>query len=267
MRQSVESSLGSSVAAALKGTGTIRGIFANMGSAVIDSLSNMWSKQLIQHLFTSKQEVAQEQVKQAALTSVQTAGQTARAAGAQAANAAQQATGAAAATAIVGQTAAAFTGVLAMISAMAASIAAIPPVGPAMAAAMMAGVGASAAMLAGASAAAAGGIATSMAVPSFDVGSWSVPVDSPAFVHKDELIVPAKGGQADRARAILSGEEPWPAARQGVTVAPKININATALDGRGVGQVLARAGQHTVQGIAKAVRTLGQPRPRAWGRT
>lgn len=42
-------------------------------------------------------------------------------------------------------------------------------------------------------------------IPSFDVGSWSIPQDTLARVHKDELIVPAKNGSADNVRNMLTG--------------------------------------------------------------
>ena len=42
-------------------------------------------------------------------------------------------------------------------------------------------------------------------LPSFDVGSWKLPFDTLAKVHKDEMIVPAKGGIADNMRNLLSG--------------------------------------------------------------
>lgn len=42
-------------------------------------------------------------------------------------------------------------------------------------------------------------------IPSFDVGSWSLPSDTLAMVHKDEMIVPAKNGMADGMRNMLSG--------------------------------------------------------------
>lgn len=41
-------------------------------------------------------------------------------------------------------------------------------------------------------------------IPSFDVGSWQIPADTLAMVHKNEMIVPAKGGLADGMRNMLS---------------------------------------------------------------
>ena len=58
-------------------------------------------------------------------------------------------------------------------------------------------------------------------IPSFDVGSWRLPADTLAMVHKDEMIVPASGGQADGVRSLLSGG----AAKQ----APQINLSYSAV--------------------------------------
>ena len=58
-------------------------------------------------------------------------------------------------------------------------------------------------------------------VPSFDVGSWRLPADTLAMVHKDEMIVPAAGGQADGVRSLLSGG--------GSQKAPQINLTYSAV--------------------------------------
>lgn len=41
-------------------------------------------------------------------------------------------------------------------------------------------------------------------IPSLDVGSWQLPADTLAMVHKNEMIVPAKGGLADGVRNMLT---------------------------------------------------------------
>lgn len=51
--------------------------------------------------------------------------------------------------------------------------------------------------------AAAGAVVAGLA--SFDVGSWRIPEDQVAAVHKDEMIVPARGGVADMFRDYLTG--------------------------------------------------------------
>ena len=58
-------------------------------------------------------------------------------------------------------------------------------------------------------------------IPSFDVGSWRLPADTLAMVHKDEMIVPASGGQADGVRSLLSGG--------GSQKAPQINLTYSAV--------------------------------------
>ena len=58
-------------------------------------------------------------------------------------------------------------------------------------------------------------------IPSFDVGSWRLPADTLAMVHKDEMIVPAAGGQADGVRSLLAGG--------GSQKAPQINLTYSAV--------------------------------------
>lgn len=58
-------------------------------------------------------------------------------------------------------------------------------------------------------------------IPSFDVGSWRLPADTLAMVHKDEMIVPAAGGQADGVRSLLSGG--------GTRQSPQINLSYSAV--------------------------------------
>ena len=57
-------------------------------------------------------------------------------------------------------------------------------------------------------------------IPSFDVGSWRLPADTLAMVHKDEMIVPAKGGIADGMRDLLGSG--------GGQSTPTINLNYSA---------------------------------------
>jgi hypothetical protein len=44
-----------------------------------------------------------------------------------------------------------------------------------------------------------------LSLASFDVGSWFVPRDMPAMVHRGEMIVPSYNGLADQFRNRLSG--------------------------------------------------------------
>lgn len=42
-------------------------------------------------------------------------------------------------------------------------------------------------------------------LPGFAAGSWSIPEDTMAMVHKNEMVVPAQGGMADAMRGMLAG--------------------------------------------------------------
>jgi hypothetical protein len=131
------------------------------------------------------------------------------------------AAGVAAATAMVSTNAAAFTGTLGMLQAMAAAVAPILPAGPALAAAMEAGIAAAtgtvAASTAAATAAIAGIGAGSAGIAAFDVGSWNVPMDQLAMVHQGEQIVPKNFAEKIRETGSLAGN---------ATGGNIININA-----------------------------------------
>lgn len=58
-------------------------------------------------------------------------------------------------------------------------------------------------------------------IPSYDIGSWRLPADTLAMVHKDEMIVPAAGGQADGVRSLLSGGHQ--------NASPQINLSYSAV--------------------------------------
>lgn len=202
----------------IKGTkslvASIGSMLQSIGSTILKQFTDKWAKNITDKLFSKKlsgnkgpdqTRIAQETATQAAITGVAAAGNTARLTALKAANLAAGASGVASATAIVTANVAAFTALLAMISAMAAAVAAIPPDGPAMAAAMTGGVAAATGVLTGAASAATATISGSMSgIASFDVGTWSVPQDMLAMVHKGEPIIPAPF--ADSARKVLSGE-------------------------------------------------------------
>ena len=69
--------------------------------------------------------------------------------------------------------------------------------------------------------------AVASAVPSFDIGSWSVPADTLAMVHAGETIIPA--GPAAAFRAAMAGGASTTAARA-VTVNHATHFNVQALD-------------------------------------
>jgi len=48
-------------------------------------------------------------------------------------------------------------------------------------------------------------VGTIASLPKYDVGAWNISSDHLATVHKGEMIVPARGGQADMVRDMLSG--------------------------------------------------------------
>lgn len=97
-------------------------------------------------------------------------------------------------------------------------------------------------------------------MPSFDVGSWRLPNDMVAQVHKDEMIVPAKGGVADNVRALLSGKAALAGTNGAMVFSPNISINASAIDGRGMKKALQEAGRDLVEVLNKEYRNFNRPR-------
>lgn len=249
---------------------TITQMIRSLGQGILESVGNSWVKSIVDRWSTgfakmiglkqadNSKELALEQTKQASLTSVAAAGNTARITAAKVANAAAAASGAAAATSVVAANAAAFTALLSMIAAVASSIATIPPTGPAMAAAMMAGVGVATGTLTASTASATAAISSSVAgIASFDVGTWSVPQDMLAVVHKGEPIIPAPF--ADKARAVLSGEMvPASSAASSPTFSPVININASSVDSKGIKKVLASSSKDMVNILNKEWRNFNR---------
>jgi hypothetical protein len=250
----------------------ITSVFQSIGNTILKQFTDRWAKTITDKLFggilggnnkgPDQTRVAQETATQAAITGVATAGNTARLTAAKAANMAAGASGAASATAIVTANAAAFTALLAMISAMAAAVAAIPPDGPALAAAMTAGVGAATGVLTGATSAATAAIASSMSgVASFDVGTWSVPQDMLAMVHKGEPIIPAPF--ADSARKVLSGEMIPAAALDGAGGGYgdiHIHNSYSAIDGKGMKGIIKKHSSDIADNLAKVNRGFYRPK-------
>ena len=75
-----------------------------------------------------------------------------------------------------------------------------------------------------------GGI-ESLLIPSFDVGAWSIPHDTLAMVHANEMVVPARGGVADSVRGLLSGGSvAASSAVGGTTVIHNHNYNGALMD-------------------------------------
>lgn len=241
LKKTIQDSLASSLAAVAKGTMSIRGLFQSMGQAVMSAVIDMWAKNTAAAIM-----------------------------GSQAQTAATAAAGTAATATAATTTAANMT----MLESIGTALSSIPWYGW-VGLAILAGV---------AAARGGGGSSTStssvnlgrspdsyyttpsgMAMPSYDVGAWSIRGDHIAKVHDGELIAPSKGGVADTVRGMLSGK--LAPAGAGVSMNPRININASAIDGRGLGRVLANSGRDVVQGLYKAGRTLSKPNPSKWGLT
>lgn len=248
---------------------TVKEMFRTLGQSILESVGNAWVKSIVDRWSTgfakmvgitqadNSKEIALEQAKQASLTSVAIAGNTARITASKVASATAAASGAATATSIVAANAAAFTALLAMIAAVASSIATIPPAGPAMAAAMLAGVGVATGTLTASTASATAAISSSVAsVASFDVGTWSVPQDMLAVVHKGEPIIPTPF--ADKARAVLSGEMVPASTASSSTFSPVIQITANAIDSRGMKKVLASSSKDMVNILNKEWRNFNR---------
>lgn len=251
----------------------ITSVFQSIGNTILKQFTDKWAKSITDKLFSGilggnktkgpdQTKIAQETATQAAITGIAAAGNTARLTAAKASNAAAGASGAAAATSIVTANAAAFTALLAMISATAAAVAAIPPDGPAMAAAMTAGVGAATGVLTGATSAATAAISSSMSgVASFDVGTWSVPQDMMAMVHKGEPIIPAPF--ADSARKVLSGEM-IPASSLGDAGGGygdvHIHNNYSSVDSKGIKSLLKEHTRDIADNLAQVNRGFYRPK-------
>lgn len=92
----------------------------------------------------------------------------------------------------------------------------------------------------------AGGLA------SFDVGSWELPSDMIAKVHKGEMIIPA--GPAAAWRGALSGA-PSGGAGPGVTVHHSTNINVNAMDAQSVKRFFKNNDRTIMRTINEGVRT------------
>lgn len=96
-------------------------------------------------------------------------------------------------------------------------------------------------------------LAVASTLPSFEVGSWELPGDMIAEVHKGEMIVPA--GPAAAWRSALDG---GPAARgrgPSVMVHHATNLNVNAIDAQSVKRFLKNNNQALIKAINEGVRT------------
>ncbi len=88
------------------------------------------------------------------------------------------------------------------------------------------------------------------ALPAFDVGSWELPSDMIARVHKGEMIVPASPAAAWRS---AFDQGPIGAGRQ-VMVSPSINVSIQAMDGQSVRRVFKNNSREMSRAIGEGVR-------------
>ena len=98
--------------------------------------------------------------------------------------------------------------------------------------------------------AAGAGLAAYAAAKSFashDTGAWNIPSDHIARVHRGEMIVPAMGGQADAARAILGG---------GGGGSTTIHFNVSATDAASVARLFNENGAALADAIQKQSRNF-----------
>jgi len=240
----ISNAYGSCVRGILTGTKAIGSAIREMGQSILtsyvtmvtqpmlDHFKQMLTKKLVANKASGSAEVVADKAQQMAITAGRAAAATTQITTAKGAAKAAAAAGAASATAIVTANAAAFAALLAMVTAMATAIALIPPAGPAMASAMMTGVGTATTALTAATTVASTGIGASMAnVASFDTGTWSVPHDMLAMVHKGEPIIPAPF--ADKARSVLSGEMVPAGSSGGMTVQVVSSPQVSMIDTKG----------------------------------
>ena len=222
----IQSSLSTAISSILKGTTTIKGAFQNMARSILDTMIQMWAQQ-----------------EAAAIMGSITASAAAE-----------------------GSTATATGSILGMLEAVGTALSSMPWfewVGLAI----LAGV--ASAQSSGNQQTNAGrqqssyfGSSAVGSLPSYDSGSWAVPGDMTANIHKDELIVPAKGGAADAVRSMLSGNGGG-SGGGGVTHAPTYNVSA--IDGRSFSRYLRDSSREVTQGIYRTSRNMGQPNPTRWG--
>jgi len=104
-------------------------------------------------------------------------------------------------------------------------------------------------------------------LPSYDVGSWSLPSDSIAKVHKGEMIVPAKGGFADTVRGMMAGGSNGTGSGSGAQVNHSPTYNVQAMDAKGVGRVLKDNSRQVTQSLYRVQRSMAKQNATRWGLT
>jgi len=104
-------------------------------------------------------------------------------------------------------------------------------------------------------------------LPSYDVGSWSLPSDTIAQVHKGEMIVPAKGGFADSVRSMMSGGSNGISGGSSAQVNHSPTYNISAMDSKGVGRVLKDNSRQVTQSLYRVQRSMARQNATRWGLT
>ena len=249
LKKSVQSSLQSSIASFLKGSVSIMGAVRSLAVGIGSAMADMWAKDLAATIMGTSAKTAAIGAGAAAQTGI-----TAAAAGASVA-------------ATVTTTAANMT----MLESIGTALASIPWYGW-VGLAILAGVSSAR----GSSGNDTGGgnlgrspdsyysTPSGIGLPSYDVGSWGLPSDGPIMAHKNEIIVPEKGGFADAFRNGTLGQSKGNTNSQSSSVV--MNIHASAIDGMGVGRIIGNAGRHAAAGLQKVSRSLSMPNQTKWGR-
>lgn len=102
--------------------------------------------------------------------------------------------------------------------------------------------------------AAAGATVVAMATGIFggshDIGDWTVPSTGLAFLHKNEVVLPERGGFAEGFRRAVS--EGGAAGMSGATISPSINI--TAMDSRSVARFFNDNAHHMVRALQRGLK-------------
>jgi len=237
VKGAIQDSMASTLATFAKGTTGIRNLFLNMGESIINNMADMWAKNTAAAIMGTQAQAA-------------------------AAGAAQQA--------VVASTTATTGGVMGMLTSIGTALASIPWYGW-VGLAILAGVSA-----AGGNSGSGGSSETEnlgrnpdsyyqtpyyVGLPSFDTGAWNLPADMTARVHKEELIVPAQGGLADRVRSLLSGEVSIGGSGAGSAVfAPNLSLSVNAIDRRGMREALRDARGDILDILEEAHRNFARKR-------
>ena len=240
----------------LKGTKSWSTAFRDLRKSITDSLIQtltqmvkQWVLSQLQMLIFGKQmkmaEVEMNTTAESEKSAIQAVGTATRIAKTTTETGAAIGGSAASASASIGATTSSFSVIWSSIAATAQSILSIPVVGWVIGGLMLAGL---ASAISSASKSTQKAQASVQNIPSFDVGTWSVPTDMLAMVHQGEIVVPQ--AFSDKARQLLSGE--------GAGRPQNINVNyqVNAIDGKSVKSMLKDHGRVIVDVIKEQNRNF-----------